>query len=345
MVTRHSDLLGPRSSRPRPGRPGGFRWWLFFLLAIGGVVAGGMIYTFAMVGVAVQQVSNPIPPAEVAPEARPAVVQTGQRINILVLGLDDDRLRSDTIMLVSVDPDDHKVAVLQIPRDTRAVLAGKGTIEKINAAYASGVGDKLFPANLRALKTVEDLLDIDIHYTVVVDLEGFRKTVDEIGGVSLDIPRKLDYDDPEQNLHIHFGPGLQKLNGKQALEFVRWRHNNDGTGYPDGDLGRIRTQQQFMRAVLDELLKPANLPRLPGMTVAISRYVDTTLEAGRLLSLTKTMATIRKQDVEFAILPGTDAWLLDPHENKRLSYYIPDPEATRQLVERLFGPERSAAAQ
>lgn len=342
MVTRHSDLLGPRSSRPR--RPSRFRWWLILLLAVGGLAVGGVIYTFAMVGVAVQQVSNPIPPADVVPEARPAAVQTGKRINVLVLGLDDDRLRSDTMMLVSVDPDDRKMAVLQIPRDTRTMLAGKGTIEKINSAYASGVGDKLFPANLRALKTVEDLLDIDIHYTVVIDLEGFRKTIDEIGGVSMDIPRKLDYDDPEQNLHIHFEPGLQKLNGKQALEFVRWRHNNDGTGYPDGDLGRIRTQQQFLRAVLDELLKPANLPRLPGMAVAVSRYVDSTLEPGRLLSLATTMAAIRKQDVAFAILPGTDAWLFDPHENKRLSYYIPDPEATKQLVDRLLGADRSAAA-
>lgn len=344
MTIRPSDLLGPRAARRKAAekRRAG---WRIALLLVAGIVVSVAAYAYTLVNHVLQGISEPVSP-EVAPEARPAPVQVGQRINFLVMGLDDDRLRSDVMMLVSLDPETHKVGVLQIPRDTRALLAGKGTIEKINAAYAFGVGDKRFPANLRALKTVEDLLDIRIHHTVVINLDGFRKAIDEIGGVWVDIPFAMDYDDPEQNLHIHLMPGRQKLTGKQALEFVRWRRNNDGTGYPDGDLGRIRTQQQFLLSVMDELFRRENLTKLPSLAVTLSRFVDTTVEPGQVLSLAKLAAAIRKEDVEFATLPGTDAYLFDPQEQKRLSFFVPDPDATRKLVDRLVrGIDPAAAAQ
>lgn len=342
MVT-HSDLMGPRASR-RPPRPW-WQTWRLLLLVVAGLITAAVVYTFTMVGVAVQEVTEEVA-QEVAPEVRPVPVQSRQRINVLAMGLDDDRLRSDTMLLISLDPETKKVGVLQIPRDTRALLAGKGTFEKINGAYASGVGDKQFPPNLRALKTVEDLLDVTVHYTAVVDLDGFRRIIDGIGGVTVNIPVKMDYDDPTQDLHIHFEPGRQKLNGKQALEFVRWRGNNDGTGYPDGDLGRIRTQQQFLGLVVDEMLKPANLFSLPNQMVTLSKHVRTTVESPRLLDLAKVAATVSRKDIEFATLPGTDAYLFDPHENRRLSYYLPDPVATQKLVDRLIrGIDPQAAAQ
>lgn len=329
-------VLQPRQLEPRNNhRIKARRRWRIALLAVAALVTAALVYALSMVGVAVEEIADPVVPEEVRPEARPVPVQAGQRVNILVMGLDDDRLRSDTMMLVSVDQEQNKVGMLQIPRDTRALLAGKGTYEKINAAYASGVGDKKFPSNLRALKTVEDLLDVSIHYTVVIDLDGFRKAIEAVGGVWVDIPFKMDYDDPTQDLHIHFEPGRQKLNGKQALEFVRWRGNNDGTGYPDGDLGRIRTQQKFLGALMDELLKPANLVLLPNQLVTVSRHISTTMESSRILGLAKLAAGMRRQDIEMATLPGTDAYLLDPHENRRLSYYLADPTATRTLVDRM----------
>jgi len=325
----HTDLLGPRRARHKPPR----RWGRLIVLLLAGALTSAVVYVFSMVGVAVQEVSDPLPP-EVRPEVRPAPVQAGKRVNILVMGLDADKLRSDTMMLLSVDPDTKKAVLIQIPRDTRALIAGKGDFDKINAAYAYGVGDKQFPANLRALKTVEDLLDVSIHYTVVVDLEGFSKAIDEVGGVTIDIPRKMDYDDPTQDLHIHFEPGRQKLTGKQALEYVRWRGNNDGTGYVDGDLGRIRAQQQFLGAVIDQMLRPANLVSLPNQLVGISKHISTTMESGRLLSLTSLAATMRRQDLEMTTLPGTDAYLFEPLYNARLSYYVMDPAGTKVLVDR-----------
>ncbi len=348
MNARHSDLLGPRSVRRgigprrtvRRDSRGGGGWhfrpgWRTVLLLLVALLTVGLVYTATMVGVAVNDITEPVS-EEVAPEARPAPVRAGERINILAMGLDEEGLRSDTMMLVSVDLEERRVAVIQIPRDTRALLAGKGTIEKINAAYAYGVGDRRFPANLRALKTVEDLLDIPVHHTVVVELDAFRKAVDLIGGVWVEIPFKMDYDDPTQNLHIHLEPGRQKLDGQKALEFVRWRRNNDGTGYPDGDLGRIRAQQQFLRAAISQVLRPGNLINLPNLARELAQYVETTMDGNLILSLAKVAAQIRPEDVAFATLPGVDSYIYDPQMKMALSFYVPDPVETRRLVDRMI---------
>jgi len=203
----------------------------------------------------------------VAPEASAAPVQPGERVNILAMALDQEALRTDVLLLVSLDPEQKRAGAIQLPRDTRAYLAGRGTIEKVNHAYVYGVldEDESFPPNLRTLKTVEGLLGVRIHYTVVVDMAAFVRAVDAIGGVEVDIPFKMEYDDPYQDLHIHFEPGPQVLYGQQALEYVRWRHNNDGTGYPDEDLGRMRAQQAFMRTVIAKVTSPGSLVRLPAL--------------------------------------------------------------------------------
>lgn len=317
----------------RPNRPTRYgRWIALFLAAL---LTGGVVYVVTSVGVAVEEIYKPIS-QEVAPEVRAAPVQAGERINILLMALDDEELRSDVMMLASVDMEQKRVGVIQIPRDTRALLAGKEKIEKINHAYAYGVGDEEFPANLRALKTVENLLDVRIHYTVVVSMDAFRAAIDEIGGVTVDIPIKMEYDDPYQDLHIHFEPGTQKLNGQQALEFVRWRHNNDGTGYPDEDLGRIRAQQAFVRTVMEQVMRPGNLVSLPSTITTVARYVESTIEPTRLGALALMAPTLDRAAIEMATLPGVDGFLLDPETEQRLSYYLHDPDETRKLVDRLI---------
>lgn len=304
------------------------------LLVLLVVAVAGISYIVTSVSVVLSEIYDPLPP-ETPKAIRAVPVLEGERINVLVMGLDDEALRSDTMLLVSVDAESRKVGVLQLPRDTRARLAGKGTIEKINGAYAYGVQDREFPAPLRAMKTAEDLLGVRVHYHVTIDMEGFARIIDSIGGVWIDVPFLMEYDDPYQNLHIHLQPGRQKLSGAEALKYVRWRKNNDGTGYPDGDLGRIRAQQQFMSAVLEGLFKPSNLPFLMNQAVTVSRYVESTVEPARVVSLAKLAVSLKTGDIEFATLPGVDAYLWDNQEQKRLSFFLPDPQATQELVDRL----------
>jgi len=314
---------------------------------VAALITAGVVYVLSSLGMAVSRSYTPVAP-EVAPEVRAALVQPGERVNILFMALDDQEVRTDVIILASLDLEQKKAAAIQIPRDTRSFLAGEGTIEKINHAYAYGVrdGDETFPPNLRTLKTVEGLLGVRIHYTVVVDMDAFTRAIDEIGGVEVDIPFVMDYDDPYQNLHIHFNPGRQILNGQQALEFVRWRHNNDGTGYPDQDLGRIRAQQQFIRTVLAQVTRPGNLVRLPSLVQVMAGYVESTIEPARLASLAAMAASIDVSGIEMVTLPGIDAMLYDPKTDLRVSYFVHDPVETRQLVDRLVhGVDPKQAAQ
>lgn len=348
MPSGYSSLMSRRGGLHRPPRPP-VRWGLVAILVIAALVAAGVLYVLSSLGIAVSKSYTPVA-QEVAPEVRAAPVQPGERVNILFMALDDQEVRTDVMILGSIDLEQKKAAAIQIPRDTRAFLAGEGTIEKINHAFAYGVrdGDEAFPPNLRSLKTVEALLGVRIHYTVVVDMDAFTRAIDEIGGVEVDIPFVMDYDDPYQDLHIHFNPGRQILNGQQALEFVRWRHNNDGTGYPDQDLGRIRAQQQFIRTVLEQVTRPGNLVKLPGLIQVLAGYVESTIEPARLASLAAMATSIDVNNIEMVTLPGIDAMLLDPKTGLRSSYFVHDPAATRQLVDRLvhgIDPDQAAQVQ
>ena len=150
---------------------------------------------------------------------------------ILVSGVDDGNGGSDTNILLAVDAANDYIYGVSIPRDTKASINGKN--RKINFAYNSG-GMKLLS------ETISHQLGIPVDYTVLVDLRGFEALVDAIGGVDFYIPVNMNYDDPYQNLSIHFSKGMRHLNGAEALKVVRFRHNNDGTGYGSEDIGRDR---------------------------------------------------------------------------------------------------------
>lgn len=168
-------------------------------------------------------------------------------INVLVLGLDDDETRSDVIALINYNPIESKMKILSIARDTRVRVNGKYT--KINSLIGKG-GEKL------VVDMVEEITGLPIDYYITLNFKGFREIVDILGGVEIDVPFDMDYDDPYQNLHIHLKKGKQVLDGKKAEEFVRYRKgNHSGEGYEDGDLGRIKMQQLFIEEFVKQKLK------------------------------------------------------------------------------------------
>ena len=240
--------------------------------------------------------------------------------NILLYGVDNDAGGSDTNMLMRFDAVNKTVDVVSLPRDT---LMSNG--HKLNSSYNNGGTEKL-------RSNIEDMLGVPVDFYVSVDLKGFITVIDQIDGVDFDVPEDMDYDDPYQDLHIHFKKGLQHLNGQQAMEVVRFRHNNDNTGYGgQQDLGRIGTQQAFLKTVAQKLMK---LENVPAMAETFLKYVKTDLTLGNLIWLANQALSMGGMDaISFATLPGDGAgWY------KGMSVYALDPEQVLEMTNSMLNP-------
>ena len=239
---------------------------------------------------------------------------------ILLSGLDDDNGGSDTNILMAVDTVNGYVYGVSIPRDSKAIIGGKA--HKINYAYNKG-GTELLAS------TVSEQLGIPVDYTVCVNLQGFTALVDAIGGVDFEVPINMDYDDPIQGLSIHFKKGMQHLSGADALRVVRFRHNNDGTGYGSEDLGRMQTQQKFLKAVAKKMLSFENLISNPRKYAEIfGQYVDTDLSVTDLAWFGMQVLGMGVDKIDFSTLPNE--W--------KSPYIYLDPDETLALVNTYLNP-------
>lgn len=244
------------------------------------------------------------------------------KINILVLGVDereDDVGRSDTAFVVTVDTDAKKVTMLSIPRDSRVKIPGHGW-DKMNHAYAFG-GTKL------SKTTVENLLGIPLDYTLVINFNGFVRMIDAVGGVTINVDKPMHYADPyddDGGLYIDLQPGVQKLNGKTAIEYVRYRDE-------EGDIGRVARQQKFLKALMQEFTKPQMLTRLPEMVKQFASTVKTDMPTSKMLQLISIVGDAAKTGLETQWVTGTPIWIQD------VSYWLPDIKALRVKVAEIQG--------
>ena len=241
---------------------------------------------------------------------------------ILVYGVDNDAGGSDTNMLMRFDAEGKKIDVVSLPRDT---LMSNG--HKLNSSYNNGGTEKL-------RSNIEDMLGIPVDFYVSVDLKGFIALIDQIGGVDFDVPEDMDYDDPYQDLHIHFKKGLQHLSGQQSMEVVRFRHNSDKDKPAYGgrqDIGRIGTQQAFLKTVAQKLMK---LENVPAMAETFLKYVKTDLTLGNLVWLANQALSMGGTDaISFATLPGDGAgW----YNGK--SFYTLYPEQVLEMTNSMLNP-------
>ncbi len=243
---------------------------------------------------------------------------------VLMAGLDDENGGSDTNLLMALDAENGTINVVSLPRDT--LLNVSWSVKKLNNAYHHG--------GISQTRTeVSRLLGIPVDYYVTVDLRAFVELVDAIDGVDFDIPVDMDYDDPEQDLHIHFKKGPRHLTGQQALEVVRWRQNNDGTGYATADIGRIGTQQAFLTAVAKQTLQVSNLDKIPEMAEIFSTRVETDLKLANLIWIGEQALSMGSDSIAFHTLPGDGAGYY-----KGGSYYVLDPEGVLELIDTYFNP-------
>lgn len=213
--------------------------------------------------------------------------------NILVLGVDQIKgsSRSDTVMVINVNRATKKIGLLSIPRDSRVSIKGKG-LDKINHAYAYG-GVELVK------ETLSEFLQIPIKYHVVLKLNGVKDVVDEMGGIEIDVNKRMYYVDKAGDLYIDFQPGKQQMDGKKASNFLRFRNDNRG------DIGRIDRQQQFIKAVINKMILPQNLVKLPKLIGDKDKYVHTNLSVGQILGLAVEFKdSLERGDLKVSTLPG-----------------------------------------
>lgn len=243
--------------------------------------------------------------------------------NVLILGTDLNGYHTDSIMIASFDIKAKKVKVLSVPRDT--MINVKRNNKKINAAYCVN-GE---PGNIDELyEELESVLGFKPDKYVCVSTGGFVKMIDAIGGVEVDVKRDMKYDDPSQDLYIDIKKGLQTLNGYDSMCFMRYRY-----GYVEGDVGRVRAQHQFVKALMDKMLTPTTLSKLPELVDIISKNVKTDLSTGNMIWLGKEALSMNVEtDVQTFILPGEGQYY------KHISYFIPYEHKTLALVNEHFNP-------
>ncbi|MFL0251207.1 LCP family protein [Clostridium neuense] len=243
---------------------------------------------------------------------------TGVDIGSSEAGIDNASQRTDTIMVVSYDPNLKTIKLISIPRDTKIKINGKNA--KINSAVPIG-GAKLLADE------VQGILGININYYMQVDYAAFRSIIDSLGGIDVDIENEMNYDDPAQNLHIHFNKGKQHLNGEKAEEFFRWRKNNDGTGFAEGDIGRIKSQHNFMEAVVQKLKTKRAIFKLPSILKAIAKNTKTNMAVSDIVKYGLAALKVDKSNINMSTIKGTAMYI------GGVSYFVCDPKGSSQIVD------------
>ena len=263
---------------------------------------------------------------------------------VLVMGRDTGGGgNTDTMMLASYDVTNQKLTVMNIPRDTMVNVSWD--IKRINSVYNYyGGGDK---GVKKVYQEISQLVGFEPDYQVIIEWDAVGKLVDAIGGVQFDVPRNMNYDDPYQDLSIHIQKGYQKLDGEQAMGVIRYRHdNNMKYGYPDGDLGRIKTQQAFLKAVIQQLLQVKNVGKINQFSKIFQENVETDLSVQNLFWFGKSaiMGGLSMDNVEFVTMPNTMKSCYSPTVSRQVgknnwqSYVVPNAKELLDLVNNSLSP-------
>ncbi|MFP3903646.1 MAG: LCP family protein [Armatimonadota bacterium] len=279
-------------------------------------------------------------------------------VRIVLIGADDregETGRSDTLMVAFINPARSRLALMSIPRDLRVRIPGHG-YDKVNAAYAAG-GPPL------TVETVKNFLDEDIDHWAKIDFEGFVNAVDTLGGVEVTVPdiegsqtggqhHGMNYDDNWGNLHIHLKPGRQKLDGEEALGFVRYRKSNvyrnrRGVKYRAGinDIERAKNQQTFLQELIKQKLRVTNLPNLVKAGSQILGYLETDRELTwmKAYHLFKIIRQVKPSEIYTMTVPIRDRWISNGEQEIYYAEVVRSTfrERRSEMQDYLYGRERS----
>lgn len=248
-----------------------------------------------------------------------------KRQNILVLGVDSNgqdtdpfaNTRSDTIVVLSINPKSRSVNVLSIPRDSKVYLANDKGIDKINAAHALG--------GIELVKdTIESTFGFKIHNYIVFNTEGVVKFIDAIGGIPVYVEKDMRYRDYAGKLNVNLTKGEHILNGKDAEGFLRYRKD------ALGDIGRTSRQQWFLRALAQRMKDPEVIAKIPEALQLADKYVKSNLSLFQMCQYAAFATGLDMSKVEMATMPGA------PNKRGYISYWILDPDKCREVINRMI---------
>ncbi|MGN1097512.1 MAG: LCP family protein [Clostridia bacterium] len=251
------------------------------------------------------------------------------KYNVLLMGTDAEGGLSDVMMIYQIDPQQKKVRMLSIPRDTRILFNNRS--EKINAAHSYGKqqsdGNGGNRADEYAIRAVKELTGIPIHHYVCINFAAFRQIIDALDGFDYDVPQNMDYDDEWQDLHIHLKKGMQHLDGDKAEQLVRYRH------YPNGDVDRIAVQQDVLKELFKQKVNPIYITKVPEIFGIIRSNIDTDMSITQAIGMANNIlaANGSEDGLETYTVPGVGKYV------GSVSYFIADMDATEQLVAEVFG--------
>lgn len=285
-------------------------WVLMFFVFVAAAVAGALFASSSLFDKTVNT------------KQKENMLVARDKTTVMIMGIDergDDVGRSDTLMIATLDPKKHQAALLSIPRDTRVKIKGNG-FDKINAAYAYG-GYKL------TQDTVENFLGTPMDHYVLINIQAFQRIIDAIGGVDIDVEKRMFYEDPwddDGGLVIDLYPGEQHMDGKTAITYVRYRDE-------EGDIGRIERQQKFMKAVMDKVTSPAIIPQLPAVIREVLSSVKTDLSFRQLLELAGSLKEAHDNGLKTEMVQGRPLYI------DEISYWIPDISKIRTTLADTLG--------
>jgi len=252
--------------------------------------------------------------------------------NILILGVDSngegtdmwEGTRSDTIMVVNVDPKTKTIKAITIPRDSKVYLPDNNGVAKINSAHAIG------GVNL-VKKTLKETFGIRVDKYIIVHDEAVEKIVDALGGIPIYVEKPMKYHDWAGHLHIDLNKGNTVLNGKQAIGYLRYR--KDGLG----DIGRTQRQQWFLRSLFEKLKSLDTLTKIPEVLNICSTYIKTDMSFYELSQYAGFLKGVDENKMEIATLPGA------PNQKGYISYWILDPQKTQEVIDRMIYRDKQEA--
>ena len=242
---------------------------------------------------------------------------------ILLAGTDADGTRTDTMLLLHLSEKEGKISLISLPRDTR--VSGGYSVPKLNSVFGAGGGGR---DGMEALmQKVTGIIGYRPDGYMLVDLEGFVKLIDAVGGVTYNVPQDMHYDDPYQDLHIDLKAGEQHLNGEQSMWLVRFR-----SGYARADLQRVEVQRDFLKSALKQIVNVKNILKAPRLISTALSHTTTDMTFGNLVWLAKTAAFADKENVTMETLPG------EPQMISGGSYYVLNFPAVAELINSCCNP-------